>query len=234
MPDSNNTLVDKLCVHLEISHHKVTPASEKRQAYRINIEEPLDYDLDSVDLYHQIIGFLDVEKSPRYKRQGSKTYCNIYAYDFCCYTTAYLPRVYWTDAAFGDILAGKEVAIEYGRTVSELSANKLYDFLVGKGKEYHNWEEVANGAELQHLANEGHVCIISAKRKDLATSGHITVVPPETEQFQMENSIPIQSQAGATNFKYKKRQSWYLGSQYSHYGFFVNKIVKTEIKNPRF
>ena len=80
--------------------------------------------------------------------------------------------------------------------------------------------------ELQNLANEGHVCIISAKHSNARRSGHMTIVPPEYKGFTREGAIPVQSQAGASNFKYKLGQNWYLNDRYSDFGFIVNRRPK--------
>ncbi|MGH1339712.1 MAG: hypothetical protein ACRBFS_26575 [Aureispira sp.] len=211
----------KLEVHLETKN--LITAQKKNRAHKINDKMSFSFEEKGVQMFHDIIDYLDVEKSPRYKREPTKTFCNIYAYDFCSFTWAYLPRVYWNKKALAALAEGVEVKTLYGKTVRELSANMLYDFLVGIGKTEHDWEEIQDTLELQKLANEGHVCIICAKHKNARRSGHITIVAPEQENYKRKGLVPVQSQAGANNYKYKSGNNWYLSKSYSDYGFFVNR-----------
>jgi len=215
----------QLETHLN-SKRLITQSNKKNRAHKINEQHRFSFEESGIQMFHDIIDYLDVEKSDRYLREPTKTFCNIYAYDFCSFTWAYLPRVYWNKKSFSNILMGQEVKAEYGKTVRELSANMLYDFLVSEGKEYHQWEEIDDPVELQNLANKGHVCIICAKHSNPRRSGHITIVPPEYKKFRRQGLIPVQSQAGASNFKYKMRQNWYMRDHYSHFGFFVNRRPK--------
>lgn len=215
---------NRLEVHLETKH--LITQYKKSRAHRINEKRSFSFEEKGIQMFHEIIEYLDVENSVRYQREPTKTFDNVYAYDFCSFTWAYLPRVYWNERSLSSILMGQEVKPGYGQTVRELSANMLYDFLVDQGKKYHNWEQIEDPVELQNLANEGHVCIISAKHRNTRKSGHITIVPPEHKRFIRQGLVPVQSQAGSSNFKYKTRQNWYLKDSYSDFGFFVNRRPK--------
>ncbi|MBC8064059.1 MAG: SH3 domain-containing protein, partial [Chlorobia bacterium] len=59
----------------------------------------------------KIIAWLDVENSKhkRYLPGGGKTYCNIYAHDYCYLAGVYLPRVWWTGSALVRIGKGENV-----------------------------------------------------------------------------------------------------------------------------
>ena len=215
---------NRLEVHLETK--KIITPNTSRRAHRINEKCSFSFEEKGIQMFHEIIEYLDVENSVRYQREPTKTFDNVYAYDFCSFTWAYLPRVYWKKKSLSNILAGQEVKAGYGETVRELSTNMLYDFFLNEGKYYHNWEQIENPVELQNLANEGHICIISAKNSNTRRSGHMTIVPPEYKGFTRKGAIPVQSQAGAGNFKYKLGQNWYLNNRYSDFGFFVNRRPK--------
>jgi hypothetical protein len=80
--------------------------------------------------------------------------------------------------------------------------------------------------ELQQAANLGQVCIIAAQRTNLNAPGHIVAVVPETAQHTASHtdsrvSVPLQSQAGATNFRYGGR-IWWLGTQFRRFGFWIH------------
>jgi hypothetical protein len=215
----------KLEAYLELDRVTVTP-QKKNRVYKINEKKLSNFKEKKAPTFHDIFDYLDVENSVRYKREPSKTFCNVYTCDFCSFTWAYLPRVYWNKKSFSEILKGKKVEANLLKTVHELSANMLYDFLVNEGEQYHNWEQVKSPVSLQQLANEGHVCIIVGKHHNPSKSGHITIVSPEHPHFKMKKRIPVQSQAGINNFKYKTGQDWFLKDKYCHVGFFVNKRPK--------
>ena len=52
-------------------------------------------DAPLTDQIHDIIDYLDVEDAVRYAIIDGKTFCNIYAYDYCYLCRAYIPRVWW-------------------------------------------------------------------------------------------------------------------------------------------
>lgn len=104
------------------------------------------------------------------------------------------------------ITAGTSVSPIYDKTVSELNANSLHNWFSEYGDEF-DWRQTFDLTELQESANSGSVCIMSARRKDLNKSGHICAVVPETDHHKAVRksgnvTTPVQSQAGATNFRY--------------------------------
>lgn len=173
----------------------------------------------------KIVSWLMVETSERYRRQGKSTYCNIYAHDYCYLAGAYLPRVWWSPKALMKLAEGRQVVPEYGLGIFEMNANSLYDWLVDFGGQF-NWKREFSTEKLQEYANEGKVCIISAKNKNLNRSGHICAVVPETNEHQAllrpSGLSPLISQAGLTNYRYKSGYDWWQLGSFSHFGFWVH------------
>jgi hypothetical protein len=173
-----------------------------------------------------IIRWLDVEKSLRYKRKTATTYCNIYTYDYCYLAGVYLPRVWWKASALVQLAAGEEVTPRYDETLTELNANSLYDWLDDFGEQF-GWTRHFDLTKLQKAANAGEVVVICAQRKNLNYSGHICVIVPETQDHKAEwggdeVKKPLQSQAGAKNYRYSTR-IWWTSTKYRKFGFWKHE-----------
>jgi hypothetical protein len=173
----------------------------------------------------QIINWLRVDVSSRYTPGNGKTYCNIYAYDYCYLAGVYLPRVWWTSIALKKLALGQSVAAKYDTTVGELNANSLHNWFEKFGQQF-GWVRTADLTALQTAANEGQVCIITGRRVDLSRSGHICAVVSETSSNQAKRKgseviIPLQSQAGSRNFRYGGTR-WWTDSRFSKYGFWIH------------
>jgi predicted chitinase len=175
----------------------------------------------------EIIGYLDSENAEhqRYWPKENTTYCNIYAYDYCYLAGTYLPRVWWRENALGQIQTGTVAPVRYGQTVRELNANMLHDWFEDYGAAF-DWRRVFTLDELQASANNGGVCIIVAKRRNLNSSGHISVVAPEhdgnTAVRNEEGEVlrPLESQAGLTNHRlFVKPERWWTDARYDAFGF---------------
>jgi hypothetical protein len=169
-----------------------------------------------------IIDWLDVEESLRYHPHDDHTYCNIYAYDYCYLGEVYLPRVWWSSDAIAKWSAGSQVTPLYGRTLLELSANRLFDWLGHYGESF-GWQRLFDLTTLQDAVNQGEVGVLCAKRKVPNAPGHISVAVPETsiQKAQRSNGkviIPLQSQAGSNNHKYYT-QRWWNSSKFADFGF---------------
>jgi hypothetical protein len=177
----------------------------------------------------EIVEWLDVANTNhlRYKRLPNATYCNIYAYDYCFLARVYLPRVWWTSRALIDLRAGRNVVPIYGETVHELNANSLLMWLKEFGTDF-GWRRTASLDEIQTAANSGQAVVISAQNRIPNRSGHICAVVPETASHKAVRSggqviRPLQSQAGATNFKYRTERWWInLASTFREHGFWIN------------
>ncbi len=177
-----------------------------------------------------IIHWLDVEKPShkRYQPNATQTFCNIYAHDYCHFAGVYLPRVWWTPRALLALQAGEEVAPLIGATVNEVRANDLFRWLRDFGPAF-GWRQTGTLDKLQDVANQGGVALIVARRKIEGRSGHIVPVVPETagEHARRDASgavlSPLQSQAGASNFRYGHGGSgWWRGEKFAEFAFWVH------------
>lgn len=170
----------------------------------------------------RIIEWLAVEQSPRYRPGQGKTFCNIYAYDYCYLANVYLPRVWWKGQAIKTLATGGAVLPEYGVTLSEMNANMIFDWLVDFGPQF-GWVRTFDLTDLQIAANQGWVGIICAQRKELNQPGHICAAVPEIASQAAiwsggKVDSPLQSQAGASNFRYGA-QKWWTQSIFREFGF---------------
>ncbi len=181
-----------------------------------------------VSAIRQLIDWLKVESSVRYLPAGGSTFCNIYAYDYCYMTGAYLPRVWWTAQALLKLQAGQSVAIKYGDTVEELNANALTRWFKQWGTHF-GWRRVFSLTELQDAANQGKVCITVARANEGAHHGHghIVAVVPENTTFKAQRNQSgeviktVQSQAGNHNRDYVV-QRWWDDGTYADFGHWVH------------
>ncbi len=174
-----------------------------------------------------IVDYLDVANPAhlRYQPRGATTYCNIYATDFAYLSGIYLPRVWWTDRTLLRLREGEHVAVEYGRTVRELNANMLYDWLEDFGPAF-GWQREVELTALQAAANLGEVCVIVARRADLNRPGHITAVVPETGDARAVRNVqdavlrPLESQAGTRNvLRAPAANAWWQASRFQAFAF---------------
>lgn len=177
---------------------------------------------------NQVIEWLGVEQSRRYRPGGGLTYCNIYAYDVAYAAGVYLPRVWWTAKALTALEAGQMVAAQYDVTIREMNANAIHDWLQDYGSKF-DWKRTFSLTELQACANRGGIATICARRKDLSRSGHIVVVAPEATSVQARRDasgrvvMPVQSQAGTVNFARKTpEKSWWGDAKFSSFVLFTN------------
>ena len=168
---------------------------------------------------YNVVDTLDVENNSLYKKGGGKTYCNIYAYDVVTAMGGYLPRVWWTSAYEKEFVKAADKgltydkAVKYADTVREMNANSLTKWMAHIGKKYFGWEKAADMKTAQAAADSGQLVIILAANKVSTRSGHVNVILPQTEQrkAKTENNefLPLQSQAGGSNFKHKAHYAWW-------------------------
>jgi hypothetical protein len=116
--------------------------------------------------------------------------------------------------------------VRYADTVRELNANALLNWLSDLGPRF-GWQRVVDETTLQTAANEGKVGIICAQRTDLERPGHIVAVVPETGTHRAQRAgssvtIPLQSQAGSTNFRYGSGPAWWRGARFRAFGFWTH------------
>lgn len=220
-------------VHLAENNPAVTRSADGKRAYPLgeNSRPFRDNGLDPQGKAEQltsIIEWLDVESSKRYQRTSSATYCNIYACDYCYLAGAYLPRVWWTQKALLDLTQGHSVTVSYGGTVTELNANSLHDWLVQFGADF-GWQRTFSYDDAQAAANQGRVVVVCAKRVTTNSPGHICVIAPETEQHIAQRkggggsiSVPLQSQAGSSNYRYRVTNLWWTSDQFQSFGIWIH------------
>src|SRR5262249_40809643 len=149
------------------------------------------------------------------------TFCNIYAHDYCCLAGVYLPRVWWTPDAIERLARGEVVEPRLGATIDEQRANDLFRWLRAFGPRF-GWRQTGTPTTVQTEVNAGAVGVIVARRTIDGRSGHITLVVPEVGDHRARRSggadvvAPLQSQAGATNFRYGTgTASWWTGEQFA-------------------
>jgi hypothetical protein len=179
---------------------------------------------------HAIVDWLavDDESHKRYQPRSGLTFCNIYAHDFCHLAGAYLPRVWWTERAIVDLERGKAVTPLIGNTIEEMRANDLFRWLRNRGPAF-GWRQTGTLDKLQEMANQGGLGMIVARRKEDGRSGHIVMVVPETpEQRARRNGAgnviaPLQSQAGATNFRFgTSTLNWWNDDRFAESAFWIH------------
>ena len=176
-----------------------------------------------------IIEWLGVENPAhtRYQPRDGLTFCNIYAHDYCHLAGVYLPRVWWSPGALLAIGRGEIVTPQYGATIEEVRANGLFRWLRDFGPQF-GWRRTGALGKLQTHANQGGIGVVVARRKEDGRSGHIVVVPPETDAHQAvrepsgEVTAPLQSQAGSHNFAYGTKAGWWTDDQFAESGFWIH------------
>lgn len=178
-----------------------------------------------------IINWLNVENTSanlRWAPGNGRTFCNVYAHDFCMLAGAYLPRVWWTGAALVKLAKGEKVEPLIGNTIDEQRANDIFRWLRSFGPDF-GWRETGTLTKLQEAANLGGVCLIIARRKEDGKSGHVVPVVPETEQWKAarntagEVTTPLQSQAGRVNFNYGRGdRKWWEGDEFADHAYWIH------------
>jgi hypothetical protein len=176
-----------------------------------------------------VINYLDVEHSLRYAPESKSTFCNIYAYDVAYCLGAYLPRVWWTSDAIVKWQQTKNVPIQYDRTVTEFTANRIADWFEKFGTAF-GWQRLFDTTVFQDEVNKGQLGILVAQRINMNNPGHIVAVVPETSIYSSKRSngvvvVPLQSQAGRNNKKYSVPNIWWEDkTRFKKFGFWLWKI----------
>jgi hypothetical protein len=107
-------------------------------------------------------------------------------------------------------------------------ANDLFRWLRDFGLEF-GWRQTGTLSKLQEAANQGAIALIVARRKQDGKSGHIVMVVPETNEARArrnsagEVTAPLQSQAGAVNFRARTGTlNWWKGEQFAESAFWIH------------
>lgn len=164
----------------------------------------------NANLYNQVIKQFNVEKNSRYTpyKNGS-TYCNIYVWDV---TTAMGAQIPHRVDSNGDIAKDGTSNVKY------MTANSMYDWLGGKGKEY-GWKEVS-AEEAQKYANMGSPAVSSWKNPK--GHGHIQMVAPSKDGRYNESKGVAISQAGSKVIEYGHITDVFKGSKLKEIKYFVH------------
>ena len=183
----------------------------------------------SIPFFRRFIDWAKVDDNRhlRWRPGNNRTYCNIYTHDFCYAAGIYLPRVWWKPDALRRLRKGETVEVAYDRTVREMNANSLHDWLIDEGNDF-GWQRTFSLDTLQDKANRGYVAAICAARKDPNRSGHITMVIPENGEKAARVgghvTRPLQSQAGSSNFRLGTgSRPWWAGDQFRSFVFCFNE-----------
>jgi hypothetical protein len=177
-----------------------------------------------------IIDWLGVDEPAhlRYQPQGRTTFCNVYAHDYCHLAGVYLPRVWWTPGALVRLARGESVEPLIGNTIAEMRANDLFRWLRDFGAGF-GWRQTGTLTKLQLAANQGAVALVIARRKNDGQAGHVSAVVPEggdhgaRRDREGEVTLPLQSQAGARNFRRGTGSGdWWRGDDFAEFGFWVH------------
>jgi hypothetical protein len=177
-----------------------------------------------------IIDHLAVEKSThlRYRPSAGRTFCNIYAHDYCHLAGVYLPRVWWTGDALERLARGESVEPRLGASIDEQRANDLFRWLRAFGPRF-GWRQTGTLTKLQTEVNAGAVGLICAIRREDGKPGHVAVVVPEVEELHARRDVagevvaPLQSQAGSRNFSYGTgTPGWWKGEQFADAAFWIH------------
>lgn len=221
-------------VHLPTAGRNIVRSSKAGRQFPLTENPPVrrlanDPAPQRVAAIQQLISWFAVEDSARYDKDES-TYCNIYAYDYCFMTGAYLPRVWWTAKSLLRLQAGETVPVIYPTaqaTVNEMNANALNDWFRDWGGHF-GWRRTLDLDELQTAANQGKVCITVGKAKTNFHHGHghIVAVVPENDNHRATRqngkvTATVQSQAGGSNFEYHVSH-WWTDGTYVDFGHWIH------------
>jgi len=178
----------------------------------------------------EVIDYLATDKPAhkRYRPRDGLTFCNIYAHDYCFLAGVYLPRVWWTPGAIERLTQGEKVEPLIENTITEMRANDLFRWLRDFGPRF-GWRQTSTLTKLQQEASQGAIGLIVARRKQDGKSGHIVAVVPETDtEHAVRNAAgevtkPLQSQAGAVNFRRGTgKLNWWKGDQFAESAFWLH------------
>ncbi|MBN8489531.1 MAG: hypothetical protein J0M20_17605 [Burkholderiales bacterium] len=212
----------------------VTRRRDPANAHSLNERGQPQRSGDTADALRQSLGAIidwlavDDPAHLRYQPGGGRTFCNLYAHDYCTLAGAYLPRVWWTPDALLQWAAGQGVEPQYGQSIEEMRANDLFRWLRGAGASF-GWRQTGTLTKLQTEVNQGAIGLVVARRKEDGRSGHIVAVVPETDEHrarrdaQGEVLAPLQSQAGVRNFRRSTGQAgWWTGEAFAEFAFWLH------------
>lgn|GEM_PF-1146716 len=170
--------------------------------------------------YNQLIDQFDVENNPRYKRQGNRTFCNIFVWDVTRAMGAEIPH--WVNDK-------GEPCKPHERGAREINANLTAKWLKEHGQKY-GWREATREEAIAN-ANAGKPTVAiwynNSPQKgtfdadnpwshDWGNSGHIVMVRPQKDKSN-PSAVYI-AQAGINNYQYTRLEN----------GFSKDKMKQTK------
>jgi hypothetical protein len=115
-----------------------------------------------------------------------------------------------------------------GKNIDEQRANDLFRWLRDFGLRF-GWRQTGTLTKLQTEVNQGAIGLIVARRVIDGKSGHIVAVVPETGEHQARRNAageviaPLQSQAGATNFRHgTSTLGWWRNAKFAELAFWLH------------
>lgn len=189
----------------------------------------------TIKQFYTLASELNPQENERYQPGHGDTQCDAATGDFADKCGCFLPAgFFWNDLYINlHDQYNLKWEFKYKVNVHELSANNLYDWLIGKYSAGFGWERINTVTELQELANKGYLCIISGKNNLPKGHGHISIVLPENKEKGMiaqrikgQVFCPIIFQAGAICYNWTNKNSWFLSKQFKDtHGFFFNRGI---------
>ena len=192
--------------------NKLSPAAPMLTRWR------RDASMTPIEALRSLVNWMDVENSYRWKPrwneklQKNNTFCDCYAEDFLDQlskgTIPIAGSIWWTDDSLKKIQAGEGVRVIWPDTVKSLGARGLNLWLRDWGT-YFGWESFEDEASFYKALNERDSVV-----GVISDEGHITVALPDSvaPEIKKSGSVPLQTQAGSTNKKLFRSNSWYKAS----------------------
>ncbi len=204
-------------IHLA-ANPKALPTSPDARANPITLPKDGKFPMTS----EEAVAYMQVRTGKRYLRTTNATFCNIYAYDYCFLRGVFMAHIWWLPAALRELQAGNPQQVIYAKTVYEVDANGLHDWMVRWGATF-GWERAADFTELQQNVNMGAVGLITAAHANAAKAGHVSIVVPEGKKGTakwVDGKVlaPLQCQAGAANWEYRDGANWWASPLYRAWG----------------
>lgn len=130
--------------------------------------------------------------------------------------------------AIEKLAQGKTVEPKIGATIDEMRANNLFRWLRDFGSRF-GWRQTGTLSKLQVEVNQGAIGLIIARRKEDGRSGHMVAVVPETAEHTATRNAagevvaPLQSQAGAVNFRFGTgKRDWWKDDRFAESAFWLH------------
>jgi hypothetical protein len=192
--------------------NKLSMAAPMLARWRYNVSKTY------IENLADLVDWMDVENSKRWYPENGNTYCDEYSEDFLDqlfgpYKLPYAASVWWTPQSLELIRLGDCPKILWPTTVKSNGARGLHDWLHDWSGTY-GWQVFESEEDFYTWLNtEGpRVGVIS-------TPTHVSVALPDkvNPAIKPKDFVPLQTQAGGTNKKYFRSNSWYIKNKTTIY-----------------